>query len=77
MRWFCLVGALLVAGCAGTDNGCIGDPGTVCTFQMRLDMAKRWCTVYDMRDPREPVGSWSAAHGTATYCDREGWRNGR
>ena len=67
-----------LAGCAEFDPGnCIGDPGTRCNFQMHLDAARRQCTIIDVRNPTEPAVVYSAAHGTSTYCEPQGWRNGR
>jgi hypothetical protein len=76
-RYLILISLLALAGCVSPSN-CVGDPGTVCDFQMHLDAAKRLCTIIDVRDPNpnEYAGVYSASHANgALYCDPQGWRS--
>jgi len=75
IRYFILALSLLaLAGCVSPSN-CVGDPGTICQWQMSLDVPRRQCTITDtLRGTTSAVYSASHANG-ALYCDPQGWRS--
>ena len=78
MKWIVIAGAILIgalAGCEINPANCVGDPGTVCQWQVSLDVPRRQCTITDtLRGTTSAV--YSAAHANgALYCDPQGWRS--